>query len=141
MVVFWELREIAAGEFAGDVLFLGRIDKSDAGSFESGPAETSSIDPREGAHDFIDSDKFRTSTLVVVDTGLTTVETEFTEEFEIACFPSRDALTNASVFRIEMFGTTGKTLRHGDARLLVGGLGNVAEEGLVERFQRLVGIG
>ena len=40
-----------------------------------------------------------------------------------------------------MFGTTGKALRHGDACLIEGGLGDIAEESLVERFQGLVGIG
>ena len=76
-----------------------------------------------------------------MDAGLTTVETKFAEEFEITRFPGGDTLTYTAVFGIEMFGPTGKALWHGDARLVESGLGDVAEESLIERLQGLVGIG
>ena len=141
VLVFGELFEITGGEFAGDVLFLGGIDEGDAGSLEAGTGETATIDTGQGAHDVVDGDEFRTATLVIMDAGLTTVKTKFAEEFEITRFPGGDTLTYTAVFRIEMFGPAGKTLWHGDARLVESGLGDVAEESLIERLQRLVGIG
>ena len=98
VLVFGELFEITGGEFAGDVLFLGGIDEGDAGSLETGTRETAAIDTRQGAHDVVDGDEFGTATFVIMDAGLTTVETKFAEEFEITRFPSGDTLTYAAVF-------------------------------------------
>ena len=40
-----------------------------------------------------------------------------------------------------MLCATGKTCWHGDARLLEGRLGNIAQKGLVKRLEGLFGIG
>ena len=40
-----------------------------------------------------------------------------------------------------MLCTTGKTGGHGNTGLVEGGLGDIAQEGLVERLERLFGIG
>ena len=141
VLVFGELVEIAGGEGLGDTVFPGGIHEGDAGTLEAGTGETTAIDSRQGAHDVVDGDEFRAAALVVVDAGLATVEAKPSEEFQIARFPGSDTLSHAAVFRIEMLGAAGEALRHGDACLLEGGLGNVAQEGLVEGFQRLVGVG
>ena len=139
--VFGELLEITAGEFGFDVFFVGRIDKGDAGSFETCAGEAASPDTRQGAHDVVDGNKFGTATLVVVDAGFTTFEREAAEEFEVACFPGCHSLTNTAIFAVKMFGTACKTGRHGDAGLVEGGLRYVAQEGAVEAAEGLVSIG
>ena len=76
-----------------------------------------------------------------MDGALARVEREFAEELEIACLPGCDTLTHTTILRIEMLGSAGKTGWHGYAGLLERGLGNIAQEGLIEGLQRLIGIG
>ena len=140
-LVFGELSEVFLGEGLFDGLFIGGIDEGNAGAFETGTRETTTIDTGETAHNLVDGDEFGRAALVVVDAGLAGVEGKFAEEFEIAGLPGGHALTHTTVLRIEMLRATGKTGWHGDAGLLERGLGDVAQEGLVEGLQRLVGIG
>jgi len=76
-----------------------------------------------------------------MDTGFAAIERELAEELEVARLPSGNALAHTTVLAIEVLGTTGKALGHGNARFIEGGLGNVAQEGFIERLQGLVGIG
>ena len=73
-----------------------------------------------------------------MDAALAAVEAEAPEQLQVAALPSRNALAHAPVLRVEVLRTKGETARHGYARLLESRLRDVAEEGLVERLQRLV---
>ena len=139
--VLGELGEVALGEDFLDFCFVGRVDEGDAGAFEAGTTEAAAIDAGEGAHDLVDGDELGGAALVVVDAGLATVEREFSEELEVACFPSGDTLAHTTVLAVEVLCTAGEAGGHGDAGLVKGGLGDVAQEGLIEGFQGLLGIG
>lgn len=141
LFVFGELFQIFFGEDFLDVGLIGWVDQGDAGTLEASTRETSAIDSGEGAHDVVDGDELGGATLVVVDGALAGVKGEFAEELEIARLPSCNALAHAAVFRIEMLSAARKAGWHGNAGLLERGLRNIAEEGLIERLEGLVGIG
>ena len=69
-LVFGELGEVFLSEDFFDILFVGGIDESDAGTLETGTREAAAIDSGEGAHDLVDGDELGGATLVVVDAGL-----------------------------------------------------------------------
>ena len=75
-----------------------------------------------------------------MDARLAGVETQFTKELQISRLPSRHTLTYTAILAVEVFCTTGKTGWHCNAGLLERGLGDITQERLVERLQRLVGI-
>ena len=54
--VFRELFEVFLGEDLFDVCLMSRIDESDAGAFEAGTTEATTIDSGEGAHNLVDGD-------------------------------------------------------------------------------------
>ena len=141
LLVFRELIEVSLGELCLNLFFVGRVDEGDAGTLEAGSRETATPNARQFAHRLIDGNQLGAATFVVVDGAFAGIEGKLSKQLHISCFPSSYALAYATVFAVEMLGTTSETGRHGDARLLKRGLGNVAEEGLVEGLQRLVGIG
>ena len=139
--VLGELGEVALGEDLLDFCFVGRVDQGDAGAFEAGTREATAVDAGEAAHDFVDGDELGGAALVVVDAGFATVERELSEELEVACFPGCDTLAHTTVFAVEVLCTAGEAGGHGDTGLIEGGLGDIAQEGLIEGFQGLLGIG
>lgn len=141
LFILRELLEIFLREHPLYLCLIGRIDQGDAGALEAGTREAPAIDTREGAHDIIDGNELGGATLVIMDAGFAAIEREFAKEFEVARLPSGGALAHTTVLAIEVLGTTGKALGHGNARFIEGGLGDVAQEGFIERPQGLVGIG
>ena len=120
---------------------MGRIDQGDAGALETGTREATAIDTGESAHDIVNGNELGGATLVVMDAGFAAIERELAKELEVARLPCGDALAHTTVLAVEVLGTTGKALGHGNASFIEGGLGDVAQEGLVERLQGLFGIG
>lgn len=141
LLVFGETFEVLFGELLTDAFLILGVYDGNAGSLEASATETAAIHSGEGAHDFVDGYELGRTAFVVVDAALATVEAELTEELEVAALPGGDTLTHAAVLAVEVLGTAGKALGHGNAGLLERGLGNVAKEGLVEHLEGLVGIG
>ena len=59
----------------------------------------------------------------------------------IARFPGGDTLAHTTVLAVEVLCTAGEAGGHGDTGLIEGGLGDIAQEGLIEGLQGLLGIG
>jgi len=140
-LVLGELLKVALGQLLLDLRLMGRIHQGDASPFEACSRETTAINTWQGTHDLIDGDELWGATFVIMNGTLTAIETQFSEEFQIACLPGSHPLTDTTILGVKVLGPTGKPGWHGDARLLERGLGNIAQEGLVEGLQGLVGIG
>ena len=100
--VFGELLEIFLGQDLFDFSLMGRIDQGDTGTFETSTREASAIDSGEGAHDLVDGNELRGTTLVVMDGGLARVEGQLSEEFQVTRLPCSHTLTNTTVLRVKV---------------------------------------
>ena len=133
-LVFGILLQVSLCEFLLYLLLVGGVDDGDARTLEARSREASAPDTGQRAHDLVDGDELRAATLVVVDARLAAVEAEFSEEFQVARLPCRDALPHTPVFAVVMLGPPCEPCRHGYLCLLERGLRDVAKECLVERL-------
>ncbi len=138
--IFREHAEIFACYLLADILLPCRVDKGDARPFETGSAETSSIDSVTLTHYVIDGDKLLASAFIILYGTLAALETKLAEQSQVTCLPSSYADSNPLVFSIEMFRTTGEAGRHPVFCLLKYRLGHIPEKSLVKSFERHLSI-
>ena len=132
------LREVLTGDGFFYRLLVVRVDERNYGSFETGAAETSSINAYEVLETVVDFNEFRATALVVMNRTLAALFDELAEELHIAGLPCCDTFADTFVLRIEMLCASCKTCGHALFRLFVCLMRHIAQEGLVEGFDRLV---